>query len=621
MLYARIVLGIPVEGPFDYIVPDNLVQKIKVGSRVWVNFGAKKKAVGYCVGLTGKTKIKRLKSITSLIDETPVLDKNILALTRELSDYYCCSWGEAIETALPEGLRKGKAALKAQEFTAESASIKKPETQSPAVTLLHDLEGRERWDIYLSQIKSAIENKKRALILLPDINKALRAKEIVSSRLNLSAALMYRKQPNELEAWQEIKSGNADIVVGTRSSIFAPLNNLGLVIMDEEENSVYKQDQVPHYHAREAALMRINLDGASLLLGSASPSLESIYLAKKGKIKYSQILRRKNFPDIKIVDLNNLGFDQRKKGHIFTKFLQDSIYSTLETKGKVLLFLNRKGFATSASCNNCGKALKCDRCNTNLVYHFEEDILKCHYCNFKMELPKICPQCNAGYIKFGGIGTEKIESELSRIFPQARIKRFDGASRLDIGQADIFVATSAIINEPDLNFDLIEVLGIDNSLNRADFRAGEKTFALLSGLLLLSDKKIIIQTYYPSHYCLQALIKKDINIFYDEELKQRKQLNFSPYKHMAIVKLRGRKEEKVKQVSSLLFDKLKEANKNKSIKILSVNPGEHTKLRGNFYRQVLVSSESAVILTKFLKKHLKEFARSGIIVTVDMDHI
>ncbi len=323
----------------------------------------------------------------------------------------------------------------------------------------------------------------------------------------------------------------------------------------------------------------------------------------------------------------------------------DSISSALDSArlpdgkaaGKILLFLNRRGFATYAFCHSCLKTVMCPRCSINLVYHFQGNQLTCHYCNFKMEAVKICPDCNSGYIKFGGLGTEKIESELSRIFPSAKIKLIEKEAQLDLKAADIFITTSSIIKhrsypeiiasaegpESDrlMPFGLIGVLSIDNSLNRIDLRSAEKTFALLSGLLKLTDKKIIIQTSLLAHHCFQALVKNNLNVFYEEELKQREQASFPPFRHLIKVLLRARKEEKVKEAGNFLFSKLKESNKDKGIHLLSAGPGSPLKLRGKFYWQILISSCNVKRVSEFLKLYLKKFSPSGIIVTVDVDPV
>ena len=617
MLYAKVVLGLPIDGPFDYLVPADLENKISIGLRAWVNF-RNKKEVAYVVGLSNKTKIKKIKDISALIDTAAVLDEQMLLLTERLAEYYCCSWGEAIEAALPDELRKGKI-VKLGDAPIFSESEGRKIGASP-----NFVQGQERMAAYLREIKEAWALKRSVIVLFSDIAEAERAKELIEKDLGIEVYLAFRKQPKELEVWEKIRQAQYCVVVGTRSSIFSPVNNLGLMIIDQDGAQVYKQEQVPHYHARQVALMRAEICGAKVILGSRSLSLESFYLAQKDKLEIEFVASKAAYPEVKVIDVRRLSYAERKSKSLFSKFLADAIYATLIEKGRVLLLIDRKGFATSAACHNCGVALKCPRCNINLVFHFDEDKLKCHHCNFKMESPKICPSCNTGYIKYSGIGTEKVESELSRIFPQARVKILGEENRsvpeLNRSVPDLIVATSSVIKHQDLSFDLVGVMAIDNSLNRVDFRAAEKTFALLMGLVNLTSKKMIIQSAYANHHCFQALIKNDPQIFLKEELKQRKQLNFAPYKHMVLLKIRGVDLEKVKKASADLFERLNRI-KTGSIKMLSLNPGQPAKLRGNFYYQILMRTSSVEKASHFLKLHLKEEHYSGIIVTVDVDPV
>jgi primosomal protein N' (replication factor Y) len=636
MLYAKVVVGLPVEGPFDYIVPLSLHSKIKVGSRVWVLFGTRS-MLGYVAGLTRKTNIKNLKTVLEVIDDLPILDKNMLLLSKELSDYYGCSLGEAIEAALPEPLRKGKPLPRIDNSQLPDSNLCKTIVEEQNIVLIHDLSVSKRWDIYIREIKETIASGKQAIMLFPDLESVLKAKAKIETELHCPVIVLYRKQPQELGEWCKTKTGKACISIGTRSNVFTPFNNLGLLIIEEEQEGSYKQDQVPHYHARVAAFMRTNIEKAKLILGSATPSLETFYLTQKSEIniaagasknyaepkralKYIFIPRDACYPEVKIIDTSNLFLSRGKKSGIISKYLEDNIASTLGASGRVLIFLNRSGFATSAYCHNCGVILKCERCNINLVYHFKENILSCHYCNFKMQSTQICPRCNSGYIKHSGFGTEKVENELARVFPQAKIKRLDRQEKPEFSDAGIFIATSYIFKEAVHNFDLVVVLAIDNSLNRFDFRASEKTFALLTGLTGLTDKKILIQTSLPHHHCFRALVNNNAGIFYEEELRQRQQLEFPPYQHIGLVKLRGKNDSRVKDISSDLFKKLNKY-KTKGIKVLSVSPGQPSKLRGNFYWQVLIKAGSAYRITKFLKKHLKDFRHSGIIVTIDIDPV
>lgn len=614
MPYANVVLGLPIHGPFDYSVPAHLQKNMKVGIRVWIQFRDKRK-LGYVVKIAPTTNIKHVKPVLEIIDNSPLLDRNMLLLTKKLSDYYGCSWGEAIEAVLPDALRKGKKII-----LAERRHIKSKHGQE--AYLIHDLNRGARWDIYLSRIKEAVENNSSVILLLPDTNAAFKAKEMISAALRISPVILHRGQPKEAEAWVSVKESDFSIVIGTRSAIFAPVNNPGLVIIDEEHDTVYKQEQVPHYHARQIAFMRTAIERTGLILGSISPSLESFYLAKKGKIKYTLLPRSAGYPQVKIVDMHQERRYFKQRNIILSKYLQDCIAQVLEAKGKMLLFLNRRGFATFASCRNCGEVLKCPRCNVNLVYYFKESILNCRYCNFKMPPSQICPNCNVSYMRYSGAGTEKIESEISRLFPHTRVIMLDSPQEIAIDKADIFISTASIIKKANYNFDLIGILSIDNSLSRIDFRSTEKTFALLIGLLTFTEKKMIIQTSLPRHYSLQAIESRDINIYYNEELRLRKQLGFPPYRHMCMVKLRGTIQSRVEEVSNALFENLsKYAQGSKAIKIVSLNPGQPVKLRGNFYWQILIKASYPIKIVSFLRLHLKNFRHSGIIVTIDMDPV
>ncbi len=614
MLYAKVVLALPVEGPFDYLIPEEAEKCAFPGMRAWVNFRGKKE-IGYIVETTTHSDIPRIKPIIKLVDSIPVLNANMLKLTRMICDYYCCSWGEAMAASLPEPIRKGKPVEGLREFKATQ------EKSQPQGLLLVDLGPNERWDVYCREIQKTLSEGKSAIVLVSEKNLVIKAKGLIKQKSGLDLETSFRQQPNELEEWVKIKNNQVKVVVGTRSSIFAPMADLGLIIVDEELDSAYKQDQSPHYHSRRVSLMRAESEKARIILGGITVSLESIYLAQKKNIEFQILDRRELYPEIKIVDMKSLPFLNKKKNIILSRLLQDSMALVLASGGKILLFLNRKGFATAATCSTCAKPLKCPRCNTNLVYFFEQNILRCHYCSYKLVPPKICPQCNSGYLKFSGAGTEKIESELSRIFPQARIKRIDSGEIPGKIDADIFISTQGIIRQADFSFDLTAVLGIDNSLNHVDFRASEKTFAILLGLLTITKGKMIVQTSLPGHSCFQAIVKNDINIFYNEELKSRRQVKFPPYRNFCQVRLRGKIESRVQEAGEKLFQKLSAGKVSKGVEIVSFNPGQPPKLRGNYYWVILLAATNVLALSKFLKINLKDFRQSGIIVTVDVDPV
>lgn len=613
-MYVQVVFGLPLKGPFDYQVPRGLREKIRLGKRVEVSFRQEIR-VGYIVGIKQKSKIKKIKPLIRVLDEIPLLDKNLLLLTKKISDYYACHWGEAIEAVFPLSLRKPRKTSYLIEPKEKKKDIE------PEIILLHDLDGQARWERYIYYLKETLDKGLTCLVLLPDLSSLLKAKEIILNKISCCLGILYRKQSQQLKEWLKIKEGRFNIVIGSRSAILAPLKNLGLIIVDEEQDDAYKQDQVPYYHAREVAFMRARIEKAKLILGTTAPSLETIYLVQKKKIRYEMFPRKELYPKINIINLNDSPYQFKTKRVIFSPLLQDRIVSYLNKNSKILIFLNRRGFATLASCRSCGTVLKCPRCNINLVYHFKEKILNCHYCNFKMLPPQLCPQCNSGYIRYRGLGIEKVESELSRIYPQVRIKRLDGQKdkeEMNDKEADIFVSTQSIIKQKDKLFNLVMVLGIDNALNRVDFRSAEKTFALLLELLVLSKEELFILTGLANHHCFSALKQNNFKIFYDEELKQRRELNFPPYRHFGIVKIRGENERRVNQISNLIFKKLSKDCK-KDIKVISVSPSWPAKLRGKFWWQILCSAKDPLVLSRFLKTNLKKISRSGIILTVDID--
>lgn len=612
MLFAKVVLGLPLRTAFDYLIPQGLEKKSRPGMRVQVPF-RNKKLTGYIVGLAASTDIKKVRPLYGIIDDTPVLNANLLKLTRELSDYYLCSWGEAIECALPIPLRKGKpvGALKATHKTNNPL-------KTPHSILLHNLNREGNLEFYLRAIKENTDSDRPIIFLSPEIEHALRAQKFISDKLGLESALLHSRQTDNehLSEWLKIKNGEVKIAVGTRLAVFSPFNETGLIIVDNEADPSYKQDQTPHYHVRETAFMRSKIEKSAVLLGALNPSLEALHLAKTGKIEYA-FTDKKSFPEITVINMKTgAGYQKQKTGLSYQ--LQSLIDQALKEKQKILVFLNRKGFATTATCPNCHKTLSCPRCNANLVFQFKSNLLTCRYCNYKMAAPNLCPQCDASYIRYSGIGTEKIESEFSRLFPAARITQIqeDG---FKFGETDILVSSRPLLGKIKESFDLTAVVSIDNALSRADFRAGEKTFALLLELLTQTDKKLIIQTYLPSHYCFWALLNKNINSFYEEELKFRKQLSLPPFSHIIIIKIRGKNIDKVKERSKSLLEQLNASNKGKKIEIKTLDETSREKLRGNFYSYISVKSNSLKKALQLINKNIQDFRHSDIIVTADVD--
>ncbi|MFC1967013.1 primosomal protein N', partial [Chloroflexota bacterium] len=341
-----------------------------------------------------------------------------------------------------------------------------------------------------------------------------------------------------------------------RSAIFAPQPDLGLIVIDEEHEWTYKQhDKSPHYHARDAAIKLAELTGATVILGSATPDVETFYRAQRGDCHLLQLPERVTpsenspLPQVKIVDLR----DELKSGNrsMFSRSLNNAIAKAVAGKEQVILFLNRRGAATFVQCRNCGFVLGCRRCEVPLTYHLTEDILACHQCNYRIPVPQICPQCLSQRIKFLGVGTQKLEQEASHTFSQARLLRWDSdttrqkhshqeiLTKFRTHQADILIGTQMITKG--LDFPLVTLVGVvnaDTALNLPDFRAGERTFQLLSQVAGRAGRgplggQVIIQTYSPEHYAIQAAAKHDYLLFYNKEIVYRRQLNNPPFSQLA----------------------------------------------------------------------------------------
>ncbi|MDP2905469.1 MAG: primosomal protein N' [Candidatus Omnitrophota bacterium] len=613
MSYVKVVVGLPLDGPFDYLVPAEFVGLITPGCRLQVSFGPRK-IIAYAVALSKDSPVLKCKPVLKVIDSTPVLNSAMLALTKQLAEHYCCSWGQAIEAALPQELRSGK-------VIPEAASPVLPgEPGRNDAFLVHAGDDLSKWEKYLDYIKEALKDNASVIVLLAGIGQVMKARGFIQANLGFEPELLFRKDRGQLAAWLRVREGKAKVILGTRSAVFAPAVSLGLIIVDEEQDPAYKQEQVPHYHARDAALMRGSIEKARVALGSLTPSLESFYLAKSDKIKYILVPGRKNFPEIKVLNTTPVFFKKGQTKPLFSKYLQDCVYTALEAKKRVLLFLNRRGFATYAACHNCGVALKCPRCNISLVYHSKENILGCHHCNFKLVPPRICPSCNSGYIKYSGSGTQKLENALAGVFPAAKIVDIDDKAVVDLAAGDIYVATSSVFKEADTSFALAGVLMIDNSLNRVDLRSAEKVYGLLINLARLTGERLVIETGFPGHHAIKALEAQDANIFYDEELKQRRQLGFPPFRHLILLKVRGKDSDKARSAAEELFNELNREKKS-GLLVMSLSPGLPPKLRDYYYWQILIGAGSLKRANAFLKNSLKTSRHSGIIVTVDVDPV
>jgi len=663
--YVQVVVNLPLKSEFDYSVPQHLCDKVAIGKRAWIPF-RNRVLVGYIIGISDYTKISKTRDINAVIDEVPIISPDMLKLTRWMSDYYFCAWGEAIEAAIAGPFKKGRTSIRARKKT-EPYPYSDSNTQLPqnlltthqdkaltkilnhlneekfGVFLLHGITASGKTEVYFGAIEAALKKNKQVIVFVPEIaltpQTLQRFTEKFTSKI-IAVVHSHLSKGERFIEWQRINKGQAKIIIGARSAIFSPCQNLGLIVVDEEHENTYKQEDNPRYHLVAAAIKRAEISQAVVILGSATPSFESMYAAKQKRFEFIELPERiegRDLPQVQIVDMRTQR-KMSKRQHILSKVLEDSIARCLKNKEQVILFLNRRGFSTYIHCSKCGYVESCSRCNVSLVYHFDRKELICHHCSYHIAAPQICPECNSAYIRYFGTGTQKVESELHRFFPQAKIGRMDSdalkkkTAHFEIfddfksGKIDILVGTQMLAKGLDFpNVTLVGVIAADVSLNLPDFRASERTFSLLTQVAGRAGRgkvpgKVIIQTYTPGHYAIQCALKHDYNSFYKQEIVFRKELKLPPVVHMVSVTLRSKQEEDLIKAASALGDIMQKCNKAQAVKITGPVPAPVSKLRGYFRWIITLKCKDVFGANKLLKTSLPKWkAHSKIKIVVDVD--
>ncbi|MFA6321770.1 MAG: primosomal protein N' [Candidatus Omnitrophota bacterium] len=661
--FAQVAVALPIDKVFHYSIPDNLKDEVKIGKRVFVSF-ANRAVVGYVVGFSDESDVKDVKPLVSVIDKEPILSEEMLKLTRWVKDNYFCSWGEAIAAVIPAGIKKGKESIGSRLSAAETKNKEFPqskphdlmEEQSRALKsvvelvdkheyktfLLHGITASGKTEVYMQAIEHVLKAGRQAIVLVPEISLTPQTIERFSSRFGDHVAVMHSRltPAKKFLEWKRIKDGKANIVVGARSAIFSPVKDLGLIIIDEEHETSYKQDDVPRYHARDVAEERAKLSSCPLILGSATPSLEAYHKALCGEYKLIKLTKRideRLLPKVKIVDMR-MELATRRRVTIFSKVFLDAVANMLKAGKQAIIFLNRRGFSTYINCKKCGFVMKCRRCDTALVYHFETKKLLCHYCNYTTNSPDICPSCKSEYIKYLGLGTEKVESEISHSFPHAKIARMDSDTtekrgshdkildKFKSGEVNLLVGTQMIAKGLDFpEVTLVGVVSADVSLNIPDFRASERTFNLLTqvgGRAGRGDAggEVIIQTYTPSHYAVLCAAKHDYEKFYHEEIIARKELSYPPFVNLTKVTVRARNDVLAAQVAEELKQTIeREAS---PILISGPTPSPILRMRGYYRYNIMLKNKDRLAACALLKKVLGSFRRPhGVLIAVDVDPV
>ena len=513
--------------------------------------------------------------------------------------------------------------------------------------LLHGVTGSGKTEVYLQAIFSVIEKGQTALVLVPEISltpqTVARFKRRFAHIQDQVAVLHSHLSGGErFDEWHKIVEGNAKIVIGARSALFAPLKKLGLIVVDEEHEGSYKQDSSPRYHARDVAVVRAKIEGCSVVLGSATPSLESIQNTKIGKYELIELKERVDncsLPLIRIIDLKNESRNLSKAGGpaIISERLRSAINDRLKKGEQTILFLNRRGFATSLSCPSCGHVCGCPECSVSLTFHRKEEKLICHMCGYQSVAPKKCPECKDPAIRFAGFGTEKVEEVLGKVFPSARIARVDtdtmsrkGALRKTLGdfkavKLDILVGTQMIakgLHFP--NVTLVGILNADIGLHIPDFRSGERTFQLLTQVAGRAGRgemegEVLIQTFTPHSPSVQFARHHDYEGFSDQELEFRKSFSYPPFSHCIILTCRSKNSSLAEFTLQTLHKRLQK-NLPDHILLGEPLPSPLSKAAGQFRFQLMLRSESPRSMSQYIKSIIVDLAiPDEVYLAIDVD--
>jgi primosomal protein N' (replication factor Y) len=622
-------------------MPAELEEKIRPGVRVCIPF-KNREMVGYIVGESRVPAGPRLKAVQAVLDDEPVLSDSLLQLTRRIGEYYGSSWGEAIENALPKWVKYGKKAERMLRKTAPPAAPMRPDEvpedwtltcdqkrgfaaiekrlsdDHPRPLLLYGVTGSGKSEIYIRAIRKVLAAGKAAICLVPEIALTEQLRffflkhfgdqlEILHSRLSDGERFL---------AWKRLQGGGRRVVLGPRSAVFAPVSPLGIIIMDEEHEGTYKQETAPRYHAREVAFWRARREGALFLMGTATPSLETMRQCETGGVELLRLESRidgRPMPAVQVLDLKKIMSDLRRQVILTPKLLEE-IEANLKRREGTLLLLNRRGFSTRIQCPKCGHTAECKSCQVSLTYHQESDRLLCHYCNFQKKPDEICSECGTPVLRFSGFGTEKIESEIAKKFPAAKIARLDADTVKKKGsheiilrdfrdrKADILIGTQMIAKGFDFpHVTLVGVVLADVGLSLPDFRSAERTFQLLTQVAGRAGRgerpgRVMVQTFSPEHPSIVCARDHDYLRFYEHEKAAREEFFYPPYSRLINIIIRARDEKKAYLFARTVRDAVRSglglpANgpaKDAQAEIIGPSPLPFYRLRGHFRWHVMV---------------------------------
>ena len=661
--YLQIALNVPLNQTFTYShsPTENNETELEnlIGKRAEVRFG-NRKLIGFIASASNEipkecpVPKEKIRPITKIIDSEPIFNKEILDIAKWISTYYICSIGEVLSSILPSGKREtseggfsfedeisefsGNLLSKEQESAVASITAA-ANTKKCSYHYLYGPTGTGKTEVFLQCAQWLLSQQKGVIYLVPEIGLTPQVIKAVTSRFGNTVAVLHSglTPSQRLREWKRIIHKEARIVVGARSAIFAPIPNLGLIIIDEEHDASYKSGATPRYHARQVAMHRANSLGIPLVMGSATPSVEAWYLMEKGKLIRHRLTKRLAggaMPKIKIVDLS-----KTKNNGCISDELANEIRNTIEQKKQVILFLNRRGFTHFFRCNSCGYEMMCKNCSVSLTYHKNENRLRCHYCGWSTEPPAECPQCGSLDVGYSGFGTEYIENETAIKFPNAKIIRIDTDAltkkgeleeKLNAfrqGEYDIMLGTQMVAKG--LNFPNLQLVGVilaDTALHLPDFRAAERTFSLITQVAgragrYFPDGKVLVQTYNPLREPIKFACEGKIEDFYKTELEQRKILGFPPFSRMARLVFRSfsqaQAERTAEQAASILRNIIQQ-------KAEIIGPAECplSKISKNYRFHIILRGQDIRILQQAVYILLERYTHStSVYIECDIDPV
>ena len=645
MSYIEAAFNVPGTESFTYALPEG--QPCDVGCRVVAQLG-RRSVTGYVTALRQDRPIGdfAIKTVTRVIDQEPIFSTELLELARWMSGMYMCSLGEALAAMVPGARRESKLVSDPGEADNTSrhtlsrhqqAAVDNITRASEGMFYLYGVTGSGKTEVFLRVSASVLETGDSVIFLVPEIALTRQLVRGLAGRFGDELAVIHsRLTPSQkLREWRRILGGKARFIVGARSAIFAPVRSIGLIIIDEEHESSYKAGSTPRYHARQVAMRRRSVSHARLIMGSATPSVEAFYLMGTGDIRRHNLAERLSggsMPAVSIVDMNH-------EHGTLSKALVDRIRETAREKRQVILFLNRRGFSYFFHCRTCGFEMKCRQCSVSLTYHKARGRMLCHYCGYTTRPVENCPECGSLDVGYSGFGTELIEEEVRKRFPELSVRRIDTDAvrkkgvlpeildRFKAGEIDILLGTQMVAKG--LNFPGVKLVGIvlaDTGLHLPDFRSVERTFALIvqvSGRAgrYIPDGEVIIQTYHPDNDAIRLASEGDIETFYDRELKIRKQQQFPPYSRIIRLVFRGKNGKRVGETADAVGRRLSQIVAD-SGEVLGPAECPISIISGNTRYQLVLRT------TKFGKCHavLREFRRtykpsSGVYMEIDVDPV